>query len=347
MAKNRFDNIDALRGLAAIAVVLQHSVEQVLALGRGHENWLLAALRIAFLHWANFGKVGVVTFFAISGFVIPFSFSAGESALRKFAISRFFRLYPAYWLSIGLALLIVPVSMRQLAANLTMVQMAFRQPDILGVYWTLFIEIVFYVLCACAFAAGLLKSTRYLLGAGLFFLAASVGMAYIRWRTGSNLPVALPLGLTVMHIGALMRTDNRSAQIALIGALTLSSPLICFLAYQHNQSDGSPLSYFVSYAIGVAVFLVCVEKKLFVSRATLYLGAASYSLYLFHPIVLIVAKELCERLTWPLSGFLLPVIVVGVSVPLAHAVYTYLEAPAISFGRRLASLMPAKPVEVQ
>ena len=53
----------------------------------------------------NAGRLGVVIFFAISGFVISFSIKlAHRYPVREFLTTRFFRLYPAYWLSIPLGL---------------------------------------------------------------------------------------------------------------------------------------------------------------------------------------------------------------------------------------------------
>ena len=54
----------------------------------------------------NAGRLGVVLFFAISGFVIPFSIKlAHRYPVREFLLTRFFRLYPAYWLSIPLGVI--------------------------------------------------------------------------------------------------------------------------------------------------------------------------------------------------------------------------------------------------
>lgn len=48
----------------------------------------------------NLGRLGVIIFFLISGYLIPFSFKNKHKPIIKFAISRIFRLYPLYWFSI-------------------------------------------------------------------------------------------------------------------------------------------------------------------------------------------------------------------------------------------------------
>lgn len=53
----------------------------------------------------DLGRIGVVVFFAISGFIIPTSLNHRSlHPVRKFLISRLFRLYPLYWISIILGI---------------------------------------------------------------------------------------------------------------------------------------------------------------------------------------------------------------------------------------------------
>lgn len=94
MLKQRLDNIDGLRGLAALSVIVGHWLEMLV---KHFDISRAAGPLVANVDMIYFspGRLGVVTFFCISGFVIPFSFS-GEKPLRTFALSRFFRLYPAY-----------------------------------------------------------------------------------------------------------------------------------------------------------------------------------------------------------------------------------------------------------
>src|SRR6218665_2704395 len=93
----RFAHIDSLRALAALLVLWMHSSGNL---------WMFSApsmqhklFDIAYL--LDFGRLGVVLFFAISGFVIPSSLSGNKAdKCWRFVIKRLFRLYPLYWLSI-------------------------------------------------------------------------------------------------------------------------------------------------------------------------------------------------------------------------------------------------------
>jgi peptidoglycan/LPS O-acetylase OafA/YrhL len=93
MARARFETVDSLRALAALAVLLGH-----VALASGHGlTWHGLADRF---------NVGVPIFFAISGFVLYRPFVAARADgrpspdLTSYGVRRFLRIVPAYWLAL-------------------------------------------------------------------------------------------------------------------------------------------------------------------------------------------------------------------------------------------------------
>lgn len=145
MNKQRLRELDAIRFLAALAVLLYHYT---------YRGWIRDGMSdVAFPEIApvtRFGFLGVDLFFIVSGFVILLS-SQGRTAFQ-FANSRFSRLFPAYWAAIAFsALAIVTLSdgrftfaWRQVLLNLTMVQEYLGAENLEGVYWTLLVELKFY-----------------------------------------------------------------------------------------------------------------------------------------------------------------------------------------------------------
>jgi len=101
---NRFEPIDALRGIAALLVIWQHSSETFIRkIGVAQHGTFLADIAKDY----DFGRIGIICFFLISGFVIPSSLKDKDgSGVEHFVIRRFFRLYPAYWASIVLVVLV-------------------------------------------------------------------------------------------------------------------------------------------------------------------------------------------------------------------------------------------------
>src|SRR6266446_6407653 len=85
----RFEELDALRGVAALSVILFHYLHQYDAI-YGKDGVLLFGA----LNWPS-GIYGVYLFFMISGFVI-FMTLRGARDWLDFVVSRFSRLYPAY-----------------------------------------------------------------------------------------------------------------------------------------------------------------------------------------------------------------------------------------------------------
>ena len=143
---NRIYQIDLFRFLAALSVVLFHY------LFRGYASKNLSTLNFSEVgDFFKYGHLGVELFFIISGFVI--SLSIKEKSLTQFVISRISRLYPIYWICalltfITITLFGAPRFTAQLSdffLNLTMFQNYLRIKNIDGVYWTLFIEMKFYI----------------------------------------------------------------------------------------------------------------------------------------------------------------------------------------------------------
>ncbi|WP_030154919.1 acyltransferase family protein [Streptomyces sp. NRRL S-244] len=145
-AAGRLRALDGLRLLAALMVAGYHYG------GRGGQiadAWGASPRQLfpAAAPWLAYGCLGVQIFFVISGFVI--CLSAQGRSVRAFAASRAARLYPAYWV----ALVLVAVAARAVPpsdflVNLTMLQQPLGAERVLGVCWTLWAELRFYVLFA-------------------------------------------------------------------------------------------------------------------------------------------------------------------------------------------------------
>lgn len=153
MKNSRVNEIDLLRFLAAIAVVLYHYAF------RGYSSGNLTVMSYPSLApVARYGYLGVELFFIISGFVILMT--AANGSLRSFAVSRMVRLYPAYWACCTITFLVIlaigaprfTASLKQYLVNMTMLNSFLRVPSIDGAYWSLAVEMRFYALVAVVLA---------------------------------------------------------------------------------------------------------------------------------------------------------------------------------------------------
>lgn len=342
----RLAYIDSMRGIAALLVVLMHNVQPIAT----------GPVRALIYDVVDPGKIGVVMFFAISGFVIPFSFPKGPAPLERFVLSRFFRLYPAYWLSMAAYLLLLALaaaplpSIANIAANITMVQIAFGQPNIIGVYWTLFIELLFYAVCAAAFASGWLHRPKFALGASLCCLAAAAAFALLRFYLERRVPVAIPLSLSVMFWGTLWREavvngsrEHRAYAHAILAVFAAAIPLISVLAYDMDLGlEENWIRYAISYLSGIGLFILLSTKIRIRGRLFVRLGAISYSLYLFH----VHARD-ATHMVFAAAGIDAPtwldiIISISIAISLAGFIYSLLERPAIDLGHRMGALVVAR-----
>jgi len=133
----RLNSLDFTRFTAALSIALYHYI------ARNDSDSLLV-----FKEMTKFGYLAVPLFFMISGYSI--SFSAHKKSAIEFAISRFFRLYPTYWICICITCIISALcgtynyTLSQLLANLTMLNDYLGFKDIDGIYWTLHVQLKYY-----------------------------------------------------------------------------------------------------------------------------------------------------------------------------------------------------------
>ena len=140
----RIAELDALRGIAAMAVILFHFTSGIA------KNWSFQVYDPPFQF--PFGDKGVDLFFMISGFVIFMTLDRAKSA-TSFAVGRFSRLFPAFWacalITFGITACYglpgMAVSMRDAWWNVTMLPRFVRAQMIDGAYWSLEYELLFYV----------------------------------------------------------------------------------------------------------------------------------------------------------------------------------------------------------
>lgn len=356
--RDRLAWLDSLRGIAALCVALAHLL--------GYYRYDLKIMDDAagivasglVLDYLDLGKFGVVLFFCISGFLIPSSLKGGTSYhLRDFAVGRFFRLYPLYWLSIPAGIVLTwpgpqSFSLATIAANFTMAQNMFGQPHVIGVYWTLQIELIFYIGCAMVARAGLIQSPWAFLASSLACTLAAALASYLRWSLEMKLPVAIPLGLALMywatlHKMAILDRDRLAAKLSSVAILAFVAvfPPIAYLAYGRDYGFGETwYRYAISYGVAIAVFHVFTTKIRIGSASLYFLGSVSYSLYLVHPLVFsLVQRSGLEALMLTTFGRCFAVAAsLGLVVLASTATHFGIERPALQAGRSVRRMM-ARP----
>ncbi|MFJ5261296.1 acyltransferase family protein [Streptomyces sp. NPDC088387] len=178
----RLRALDGLRLIAALMVAAYHYG------GRGgdvNRAWGTSPQdQFPTLHsWFAYGPLGVHIFFVISGFVI--CMSGWGRPLRSFFASRASRLLPAYWVAVVLVagvfalpgVAYAAVSPSDALTNLTLLQEPIGAQRVLGVDWTLWVEIRFYALFALFIVLPGADRRRVVLFCAVWTLAAAIAQA--------------------------------------------------------------------------------------------------------------------------------------------------------------------------
>lgn len=354
--KGRIEQIDALRGIAALLVLWLHVAESFVRIPgiRRHGTWMYDVIS-----YVDLGRLGISLFFAISGFVICKSIR-GESKrpIRNFAIRRFLRLFPAFWTSAilgGYVLWVLPersMDVYTFLANLTMVPAVLGADLIIGLYWTLELELFFYILMALLFLFGVIRNIRVILFLaaiclfffGLFVFFPDLAPSYAPWKT-------MPYHLAIMLWGVLFRYwyDQRDGKYTLLGkpvtllgslkVFTIVLSIIPMGAIGMSLIDGDMLyvNDGTAYLLTFLFFTLIVMRFPIRNRFMVWLGTISYSLYLFHPIVLVGLRQyLASRdgiwMSQPLIFYV--ILIALLTMALSAIVYHLIERPFIRLSYR-------------
>ena len=317
--KQRIEELDGLRGIAAVSVVLFHyftRYDQIY----NHENLPDGLF--------SYGNYGVHLFFIISGFVIFWSLMHIKSPL-DFVVSRFSRLYPVYWAAMALTFICVstfglpgreaPVS--AFFGNFLMFHSYFHIPNVDGVYWTLSVELTFYLWMLIIFSLKILKRIDM-----LALLALLVSALYhFKFIELSNLMIDLLIirWSVFFIIGiCLFKIYQKKTTVLTLINFAFATGMIFRI---HGQ-----VSLMICSGIILVIFLGTNGYLPFLkNRILIFLGAISYSLYLIHQnIGYIIINKGYEYELHPLISIVFSIIF---AIVLAVILNRYVERPAGRF----------------
>jgi peptidoglycan/LPS O-acetylase OafA/YrhL len=367
-SEGHFESLDGLRGAAALAVVIHHSANVYLDTETRNVRLLTPILRVL----ARLGHPAVLLFFVLSGFVLYVSFLRGhDKSYLSFLSRRIFRLYPALIVAVaGAALLHWLQSPRDCSAydpwvascwcrDLT-VGGTFRIMSLLGlraednlfnpVLWSLFIEMRFSI-AFMLLAALCQRSWIVIFGVGA---ASYLGGAHLLATAGYHEPFlmgdSLPsiAGVTLFYLPSfilgMLVADFLHKRVGYKYWPTsnwIKIAIVAFLTVLGLAVNSDILREFVFAAI---IFCVCLGgwlDALLRRRPFLFLGRASYSLYLIHlPILFAMTYWLQPKIGIAAVVLIAP----AVSLVAARAMYSLIEVPGISAGRTVAAMFAPRPV---
>ncbi|MBC6457863.1 acyltransferase family protein [Actinomadura sp. HBU206391] len=246
--------LDALRGVAALAVVFEHLLDA-----------LLPEVRRTASPWFDFGRYGVFVFFIVSGYVIPASLER-RGSVREFWIGRAFRLYPLWAVAAAIGLLFALAEVfwglpDQLSdrpwtsalAHVTMLQDLLGVPNVVNVFWTLSYEMAFYLLVTAMFVAGVHRASA---GAALGFGAAALtlGIALPAYLISAAWGAGAVAGVSVLLIAGLAAVLSGRPRLRPWGAAVVAVTALALLALNSRVGAVESFSIMATMFAGTSIY---------------------------------------------------------------------------------------------
>jgi exopolysaccharide production protein ExoZ len=320
-------NLQAVRALAAIGVVVFHF-------------GLLPGTSLPF----KVGASGVDLFFVLSGFIIAHSSTRSP---RHFLAHRLIRVVPAYWIATLIAASFTLQTIDLRAASEWLVQSLFYlpgpggRPALIFVAWTLVYELAFYLIYWIALRFGVRSAPLLALALLLLFAFAHIPGAPGPWPLLLEFGIGVGLFLATERL-ALVRALPGLAGLLIAGlgiALLLATPQLTSYNPDDYQSVRRVFAWGLPAGAIILGAVIAEQRGIAVrSKPALLLGAASYSIYLLHPIALGQMLQLPPA--QPPLSWVYCLVAVALTVGLSVACHLGVEMPLL---RRLRGLLSDPP----
>lgn len=275
---SRLAELDALRGVAAVLVMFFHFTTRYEQLF-GHTSMPLFSL--------PWGHYGVNLFFMISGFVIFLTLHRIQQPM-DFLVSRFSRLYPAFWVAVLITFLLThwlqlpgkTVDLGTATLNLLMFHGLFKIPSVDGVYWTLEIELLFYFWAIVVYRIGLLDRIHSAL---LLLFVLRLGYFVANGFWGIEFSYTLSHLLILPYIawfGCGIMIYRRTYLANQSPSLDMIVLIVAWLLLAIVEGVGTG---FLAMGLSILLYFTALGRLPILANPVLvWLGAISYTLYLLH-----------------------------------------------------------------
>ncbi|MBT9268110.1 acyltransferase [Pseudomonas sp. MG-9] len=340
----KFYNLQAMRGVAACMVFLIHLLSTKHGLGA---DWFL-------FKWWWVGPAGVDLFFVISGFIVCYTAAkAGRedlapiTAATRFGIKRLFRVYPVYWIVLAVSFALAPYVQTAdpgMAAERVwrLVTLATTNNNRVVLAWTLCYELFFYLVLALIILIRPKQVYELVLG----WIALQIGLTI--WASGGGLQMFnyVPLSPLILEFGAgciLAFMVDRGVKAYGWQSLMAGVALFCVAVWAHSQNGNwAPWWRSLYFTIPCALIVYGAIAIEISSGVTLpawlqKVGDSSYSIYIWHQLVLAILLKLTEMsgLFDVLPGLLILFIWGVIALAFGFLSYQVIEKPSQNWIHRV------------
>jgi peptidoglycan/LPS O-acetylase OafA/YrhL len=358
----RLTQLDGLRGIAALIVVIFHLsliAQPFLDTGTVGDAWWWMSdtpLRIA-----TNGTQAVLLFFVLSGLVVALPALRDGFSWKKYYASRFLRLYLPAWGALALAailIFLIPRDVGNVTSGIWISQANARSTpplDLLAdatlmkvgnsvdnVLWSLRWEIIFSLLLPVFVLVAVLLRRSW-----IAFALAMVGCVALTFGTPDHsnaliyLPVFMIGTLMAARLDAIQEWSRRRSRGFWVSAFATSllfmiaSRIFAFATHSNSVLGGVLWSLVGVGAAGIILSAIGFGpfRSFLNRRFTQYLGRISFSLYLIHVPILATLAYLLGDAQWWIVGL----VGVPVSIGAATVFHRYVEVPSQRLAHRVGA----------
>lgn len=327
-SQDRIHELDALRGLAALMIFIFH-----------------CSLLIHF-EFFYFGVTGVDLFFMISGFVIMMSVERNND-WRHFIVKRVTRIYPAFWVCVSITAILIIVNefvnskntlgfVKQYLANMTMLPSYFNMPYLDEQYWTLEVELLFYLFIVFVLIfqrEDHLEKVGYVALGTIFFYSVIIQPYFSSIYELLDRYMPLLNHFPLFFAGMLFYKQRQQEEWERYIGILLCF-LLTLLLFDHSGRSHFYVSInlYVLSSITYFVIFFFLNKKGIVTPLRwppiLFIGRISYPLYLIHQYFsAVIIRYIVNHLR--VSFFVAVLVALILTVLIAYLVTRFIEEPAL------------------
>lgn len=326
--KKKIKELDFFRGISAIFVMLYHYTTRY-DLSFGH-------LKQPYYLNVKYGYMAVAVFFMLSGFLIYLKIDREKP--KEFAIKRFIRLYPTYIIAMILTTSVMLISgnefqskisnFKEWIINLTMVPGLLGQKSVDGVYWTLQIEIIFYIIIWLVLL--IKKQDKIKLLSIIWVIISLITNILLYFIDNSILKIVRICGITQycqLFITGIIMCSIYKKENSKINYCIL---LLCLV----NQFVALGIEYAIFLSIFDIVFYLIVMQKIKIpkiinSKLIVFLSSISYPLYLTHQFIGFSIINKLEKFGFINEIYMLIPILIAIII--AYIIHKFIEKPSLKF----------------
>lgn len=331
MKKHREKFLDFIRGGAAICIILYHYTTRYNQM-IGHKGEYSFNLPWGWMAWA--------VFFIMSGYLV---YPKAQS-IKKYIIKKAIRLYPGYWAAMGISFAVTTlylreysVSLKEFVVDMTMLGNYVGCKSVVGVDWTLSIDIIFYGIIALIILVE--RKTKRILGSKVILLWSILScLIEIMKRTGWGNPIIKIIGILMASqyahffmVGHFLKNQKCDIESKKMNLIAIGFSIIAqWVAFQNMEFE-------LFYIIFIVIFMFYIKHskqdkinircKIINQIVNLFskIASISYPLYLVHEYLGFAILKYFDSIGF--SSEIFVIIPIIISIICAYIIHKHIELP--------------------